>query len=300
MPSPLPSLLVLAAFAPTALALEAPTDFNYLGYIPSVPLAIVAVVVYILLAAGLLWRWFTYRWNLVWVLIGAELVYAVGVVLRVPIKNDPYSLMLFVLSNLLVLLPPCFFLGFDYLVFGRLVRSSGVGSHLLIRENWISRFFVTSDIVTFLLQCGGGGLTAMESMRQVGTVLTLVGIIGQMVSFVAFTVLVLHWGYKLRKNEPQVWSKASGTNVQWKQLYWAIVWTCFGFLIRSVFRSIELAQGYHGSLSLNEGFLYGLDTLPLLIAVVVFIPIYPGMYLGERASRSQLQSVYSEEMEMKA
>lgn len=33
-----------------------------------------------------------------------------------------------------------------------------------------------------------------------------------------------------------------------------------------------LKQGYHGSLSLNEGFLYGLDTLPLLIAVVVFIP----------------------------
>jgi hypothetical protein len=39
------------------------------------------------------------------------------------------------------------------------------------------------------------------------------------------------------------------------------------------------------SLSLNEGFLYGLDTLPLFLALVVYVPIYPGIYLGARASR---------------
>lgn len=112
-----------------------------------------------------------------------------------------------------MLLPPCFFLGFDYLIFGRLVRESGVGHYLKVfvvlalccwillrsrltfpsslslvasNENKVSKIFLTSDIVTFLMQMGGGSMSAIESMRKIGTYLTLVGVIAQAISFVAF------------------------------------------------------------------------------------------------------------------
>lgn len=53
----------------------------------------------------------------------------------------------------------------------------------------------------------------------------------------------------------------------------------FPFQIRSVFRTIELSQGYRGSLATCEACLYGLDTLPLFIAIVVFIPFWPGRFI---------------------
>jgi hypothetical protein len=49
--------------------------------------------------------------------------------------------------------------------------------------------------------------------------------------------------------------------------------------IRSVYRTIELSQGFEGRLSTIEGFFYGLDTLPLFLAIVVYIPFWPGRFI---------------------
>lgn len=51
------------------------------------------------------------------------------------------------------------------------------------------------------------------------------------------------------------------------------------FQIRSFFRAIELSQGFHGHLSTHEVYIYTLDTLPLFLGVLAFIPFYPGRFL---------------------
>ncbi len=45
--------------------------------------------------------------------------------------------------------------------------------------------------------------------------------------------------------------------------------------IRCVYRVTELSQGYRGHLATTEAFFYGLDSLPLLIAVAVYVPFWP-------------------------
>lgn len=49
--------------------------------------------------------------------------------------------------------------------------------------------------------------------------------------------------------------------------------------IRSVYRTIELSQGFEGRLSTIEAFFYGLDTLPLFLAIVIYIPFWPGRFM---------------------
>ena len=49
--------------------------------------------------------------------------------------------------------------------------------------------------------------------------------------------------------------------------------------IRSVYRTIELSQGFGGHLSTVEAFFYGLDTLPLFLAIVIYIPFWPGRFI---------------------
>lgn len=42
---------------------------------------------------------------------------------------------------------------------------------------------------------------------------------------------------------------------------------------------MELGQGFQGFLATTERFFYGLDTLPLFIAIVVYLPFWPGRFI---------------------
>ena len=44
---------------------------------------------------------------------------------------------------------------------------------------------------------------------------------------------------------------------------------------------IELSQGFTGHLSTTEGYFYGLDALPLLLAIAIYVPIWPGRYVPD-------------------
>jgi hypothetical protein len=54
--------------------------------------------------------------------------------------------------------------------------------------------------------------------------------------------------------------------------------TC-SFQIRSVYRCIEISQGFRGRLGTSEGFFYGLDTLPLFIAIGIYVLFWPGRFI---------------------
>ena len=46
---------------------------------------------------------------------------------------------------------------------------------------------------------------------------------------------------------------------------------------------MELSQGFKGAIARDEGLFYGLDTLPLFIAVVIYIGFWPGRFISPQA-----------------
>lgn len=54
---------------------------------------------------------------------------------------------------------PCLFLAQDYTLLPRLSRHLGADDCLQIPRTWIVKFFVTSDVLTFLAQLAGTALT---------------------------------------------------------------------------------------------------------------------------------------------
>lgn len=42
---------------------------------------------------------------------------------------------------------------------------------------------------------------------------------------------------------------------------------------------VELSEGFQGRLATSEPFFYGLDTLPLFIAIAIYIPFWPGRFI---------------------
>jgi len=65
----------------------------------------------------------------------------------------------------------------------------------------------------------------------------------------------------------------------WRTLATVLFISCIGILIRSCFRVAELSQGFDGFLTTNQALFYLLDTLPLLIAISVFVPFWPGRFI---------------------
>jgi len=63
------------------------------------------------------------------------------------------------------------------------------------------------------------------------------------------------------------------------------------YQIRSVFRVIELSQGFEGHISTIEPLFYGLDTLPLFVAVLVYVPFWPGRFIRPKTQVSLQSSV---------
>lgn len=59
-----------------------------------------------------------------------------------------------------LLLSPCAYLAFSYMVLPRLATYLDAEDCLFLRSRWIVRIFVTADVVTFLTQASGGGMAA--------------------------------------------------------------------------------------------------------------------------------------------
>lgn len=62
-----------------------------------------------------------------------------------------------------------------------------------------------------------------------------------------------------------------------------------GIQIRSVYRTIELSQGFGGHLATVEGLFYGLDTLPLFLAFAIYVPFWPGRFIPPQETIPEIQ-----------
>jgi hypothetical protein len=59
------------------------------------------------------------------------------------------------MQSLLILLAPAFFAASIYMVLGRIIRLTDGEAHSIIRVNWLTKIFVTGDVLSFLVQSAG-------------------------------------------------------------------------------------------------------------------------------------------------
>jgi len=265
--------------------------FNPLKYIASnVLTAIAFTLVMIVALTQSLW---IKVWGAKWMLsmvIGCY-TFAAGLAMRFGLHSSPESKGLYIAEYTLVVLSPCAFIAADYVLLGRLARYLKADKFLLVSPRRITITFVTSDIVTFLIQATGGSLSASANRPQQalnGSHIFLGGLAAQLVSFFVFTIIYLTFLYRVRKYSPDIWNMDHDKpwHQSWRTLATVLIVSCIGILIRSLYRVIELSEGFQGRLASSETFFYCLDTLPLFIAIAVYIPFWPGRFIENKAASS--------------
>ncbi|KAF8076468.1 RTA1-like protein [Lyophyllum atratum] len=263
--------------------------YNPLKYVTSNTLT--AIAFSLILSVALSQTYCIFKWGAKWMLsivIGAYL-FAFGLSMRFGLHLHPQSKALYIMQYLFVVLAPCAFIAADYVLLGQLSRHLSADEHLVIPARRITIAFVTSDITTFLIQAAGGALSASADTlhaNYVGSRIFLSGLIIQLISFVAFTSLYLLFLYRVYNRNPEIWRRdeSKAWYNDWRALGAVLFVSCIGILIRSMFRVIELSEGYQGHLATTEAFFYGLDTLPLFIAIVVYTPFWPGRFINKNIS----------------
>jgi len=258
--------------------------YNPLKYIASNTLTTIALT--LILLSGLIQSWCMRKWGAKWMLamVIGEFTFALGIGMRYGLHSHPDSKGIYIIEYLFVVLSPCAFIAADYVLLSRLSQYIDCNESLLLRPSRITRVFISSDISTFLVQAAGGAISASsnnEKAAKTGSRVFLVGLALQLASFSVFTYIYLVFLYRVRKFKPEVWTsdREKPWYSDWRTLAGALLISCVGILIRSVYRTIELSQGFEGALATNETFFYALDTLPLFLCFTIYIPFWPGRFI---------------------
>ncbi|MCJ1252227.1 hypothetical protein MMC24_000031 [Lignoscripta atroalba] len=181
-------------------------------------------------------------------------------------------------------LAPCFFTAGCYIILGKLIPILGHHTSPLSPALYLW-IFCTCDVVSIIMQGIGGGLASTAFQTGVGdpktgTNIMVSGIVFQMASitvFVALFVLVL-----LRAQKVEGLSLTRGIKLTVGATTFAIAL----IYARSVYRTVELLQGWSGYLITHESYFIALDGTMMVLAVVVYNVLNPAWLLTSPSGRA--------------
>jgi len=183
----------------------------------------------------------------------------------------------YIVNTLLILVAPALFAASIYMVLGRIILSVDGESLSLIKKRWLTKVFVTSDVVTFFVQLGGAGLLASSDPTQakLGSHIILAGLLLQIIIFGFFVVvgLVFH-----RRLLAMPTSLSHDPSLPWKKYLYILYITCGFIMFRSIVRVAEFVQGFEGEIYTHEVFLFLFDALPMAAVMVIFNIWYPSFF----------------------
>ena len=193
-----------------------------------------------------------------------------------------------------LVIAPAFFSAGLYLTIGNLANIAGRANSFL-RPMFYVIIFSAFDVAALTIQAiGGAGASQAEQQGTnpwPATHTMEAGICVQAAGNVVFTIVTLLLWRRTRKN-----SLAKGVATPWpktvgfKLFVAAIIISDAMILLRSVYRVIELAQGWRGYLITTEPWFYGFDTALMIICMGIWVIGHPGITLGKDLARSNLRN----------
>ncbi|CAM1505216.1 Fc.00g108530.m01.CDS01 [Cosmosporella sp. VM-42] len=259
-------------------------DFKLYRYTPSLPAAIVAATIFALLVLAHTWRLHRARAYYFIVFTIGGLLETVGYCGRIWGHFDQVSVGGFVMQAIPILVAPALYAASIYMILGRLIQALGAEHLSLIPIKWMTKIFVTGDVVSFLVQSGGGGIQSAGTLKlyDLGEKIIIVGLFSQICIFGFFVVTSLLFHHRIARTPTII---AMGLQISWKRHLIVLYVTSGLILVRSIFRVVEYLQGNRGYLISHEVFLYVFDAVLMAAVMGVFLVWYVGDLDSKRSRR---------------
>ncbi|KAF8328858.1 RTA1 like protein-domain-containing protein [Cantharellus anzutake] len=316
-------VLVVLSVLSSANAHPTLQDNSILPYVPSAVAAVIFGTVYVIFGCTFLFHIFrTKSWWSLCLPIGA-IISSAGYFLRIVVRQDQnqHSLGLFIpmhvpsataniketisdhplyhSRNLSIVLSPCAFLAFNYIVYGHLIVAvdgllagkrgrKAKSDYSYIPPRLVKHVFVWSDVTTFLIQSFGGSMEASHTTYNLGSKIFLIGIILQFLSYLFFLSMVTLAHRKLLEKPVDATFPDGGWSHPTKRLFYTLYYSSVLICVRNAYRMVELALGWNGVLWKNEVFFLTLDAVPLILAIGIYMFVWPSILLDQTQALSRV------------
>lgn len=205
---------------------------------------------------------------------------AIGYIFRYISIQSPHDLGPYVVQTLLIILPPSLYAATIYMIYGRVVRLVDAAHLSLIRPTWVTKIFVASDAIAFIVQASGGAMLTMDGKEAMGKNILLTGLYVQLASFGFFLAISTTFYYRVRTSGMP--RRPNYGRYHWTTMLKVLYFAAGLIISRCIFRIIEFSADEGDAIQTNEVFAYCLDAVPMLVVQTVFHICHGGMVLPTR------------------
>ncbi|KAH6849569.1 putative RTM1-like protein [Alternaria alternata] len=278
---------------------EETVDFKLYRYNPSMAAAVIFIILFFLITALHSYQMMRTRtWIFIPFVIGGvfEVIGYIGRAISAQ-ESPNWSVAVYSLSTILLLVAPALFAASIYMMLGRIILVTDGESHSLIPKKWLTKLFVTGDVISFMMQGAGGGIMASGTIEAVhtGEKIIIAGLVVQLLFFGFFIVTGVIFHARMVQ---QPTSKVYSQSLPWERQLYALYVASLLILVRCIFRLIEYAQGNDGYLISHEVFLYVFDAVLMFATMVWMAWVHPSeitalLSKGRGRAVRRVISVYS-------
>lgn len=180
----------------------------------------------------------------------------------------------YAIQSAFILLAPILFAASIYMTLSRVIRSVSGEKHAIVRPLWLTRIFVTGDIIALTIQSGASGMMVVSDLASFGEGIVIGGLAFHIIIFWCFWASALLFHLGMRKDPV---AKLIPENLKWQELLYMLYGSSALIMGRSIFRMIEFIMGYDGYLLSTEWPLYVFDAVPMLLVMVIFCWWFPSV-----------------------
>ncbi|CAG8071755.1 hypothetical protein PENNAL_c0002G07258 [Penicillium nalgiovense] len=246
-------------------------SYTFWNYAPSIPAAVIFMLIFIVLTGLHSWKMFRARtWFCITFTLGG-FFQIIGYIGRCIAHNNTSTMGPYIIANVFILLGPTLFAASIYMTLGRLIRRVH-GEHLSpIRVSRLTKTFVWFDVLSFVVQGNSSSLSVL-GYATLGKVCVIVGLAIQLISFSLFWVTAIVFAKRLRRAPTPECLKPS---IPWQRLLHMLYAVSALILVRSIFRIVEYVMDNDGYPLMHEWTLYVFDSLPMAVVMIIFFIWYP-------------------------
>ncbi|PWN49448.1 hypothetical protein IE53DRAFT_369759 [Violaceomyces palustris] len=210
----------------------------------------------------------------------------VGYAFRAQSHSNPFKLISFVLNYFMIVCAPVFFSAAIYVALATIIKMKPEYTRLTpLKPKFLILIFVVMDVATIATQVAGAALFGVAQSdladgnepsvtpQQANNIL-LAGLAVQNASFLIFLAIYHTFLYRLFKSRVGGVARSAGEEVgRDKLLHFAILSSSYLIFLRTLYRLAEAIEGIFSDISTNEDLFAGLETVPVLLAIAIWVVI---------------------------
>jgi len=198
---------------------------------------------------------------------------------------------------------PTFLIASYFIILAEIIRRLGP-CYSRLQPKLYTIVFCGADVVALSIQGVGGGLAATaagstdpNANPETGGHIMLVGIIFQMVALTFYMMLAVEFVIRYLRDKP--FQRANNQpptgnyymDGRMKTMLYGLAVSSILIYIRSIYRVIELSDGWSGSIITTEWYFNVFDGAMIVLAMLCLNVLHPGRLLGPSTSLSKVDSI---------